>query len=152
GQVPDQSYGYAWPMGPFFALGHLLDMPPWMVQRLLWALLLCVAFFGMPRLTTLVGVVSVEVWPMALAPWVLLPLVRGSKEGSVRRAAAASALVVGCCGGVNAVAVAAVLPLGVIWLLTREPGPRRWRLLGWWTLFTALATAWWSGPLLLLGR
>jgi arabinofuranan 3-O-arabinosyltransferase len=177
GQVPDQSYGYAWPMGPFFALGHLLDMPPWMIQRLWWALLLCVAFFGMlrlcerlmlgseltrvvaafafvltPRLTTLVGVVSVEVWPMALAPWVLLPLVRGSKEGSVRRAAAASALVVGCCGGVNAVAVAAVLPLGVIWLLTREPGPRRWRLLGWWTLFTVLATAWWSGPLLLLGR
>ena len=135
GQVPDQSYGYAWPMGPFFALGHLVDMPPWMIQRLWWALLLCVAFFGMlrlcerlmlgseltrvvaafafvltPRLTTLVGVVSVEVWPMALAPWVLLPLVRGSKEGSVRRAAAASALVVGCCGGVNAVAVAAVLP------------------------------------------
>ena len=177
GQVGDQSYGYAWPMGPFFALGHLVDMPPWMIQRLWWALLLCLAFFGMlrlcerlmlgseltrviaafafvltPRLTTLVGVVSVEVWPMALAPWVLLPLVRGSKEGSVRRAAAASALVVGCCGGVNAVAVAAVLPLGVIWLLTREPGPRRWRLLGWWTLFTVLATAWWSGPLILLGR
>ena len=177
GQVPDQSYGYAWPMGPFFALGHLAHMPPWMIQRLWWALLLCVAFFGMlrllerlmlgseltrlvaalvfvltPRITTLVGVVSVEVWPMALAPWVLLPLVRGSKEGSVRRAAAVSALVVGCCGGVNAVAVAAVLPLGVIWLLTRERGPRRWRLLGWWTFFTVLATAWWSGPLLLLGR
>ena len=177
GQVPDQSYGYVWPMGPFFELGHLAHMPPWMIQRLWWALLLCLAFFGMlrlcerlmlgsdltrllaalvfvltPRLTTLVGVVSVEVWPMALAPWVLIPLVRGSKQGSVRRAAAASALVVGCCGGVNAVAVAAVLPLGVIWLLTREPGPRRWRLLGWWTLFTVLATAWWSGPLLLLGR
>jgi arabinofuranan 3-O-arabinosyltransferase len=177
GQVPDQSYGYAWPLGPFFALGHLAHRPPWMVQRLWWALLLCLAFFGMlrllerlmlgseltrlvaalvfvltPRMTTLVGVVSVEVWPMALAPWVLLPLVRGSQKGSVRRAAATSALVVGCCGGVNAVAVAAVLPLGVIWLLTREPGPRRWRLLGWWTLFTVLATAWWSGPLLLLGR
>ena len=50
GQVPDQSYGYAWPMGPFFALGHLVDMPPWMIQRLWWALLLCVAFFGMLRL------------------------------------------------------------------------------------------------------
>ncbi len=148
-----------------------------MIQRLWWALLLCVAFFGMlrllkrleigsettqlvaalafvltPRMTTLIGVVSVEVWPMALAPWVLLPLVTGSREGSVRRAAARSALVVACCGGVNAVAVAAVLPLGVVWLLTREPGPRRWPLLGWWTLFTVLATAWWSGPLALLGR
>jgi arabinofuranan 3-O-arabinosyltransferase len=177
GQVPDQSYGYAWPMGPFFALGHLAQMPPWMIQRLWWALLMCLAFFGIlrlcralgigtdlsqlvaaaafvltPRFTTLVGVVSVELWPMALAPWVLLPLVRGSREGSVRRAAATSALVVACCGGVNAVAVAAVLPLGVIWLLTRGPGPRRWPLLGWWTLFTVLATAWWSGPLLLLGR
>src|SRR4051794_36041805 len=50
GQVPDQSYGYAWPMGPFFALGHLAHMPPWMVQRLWWALLLCLAFFGMLRL------------------------------------------------------------------------------------------------------
>src|SRR3954468_19530141 len=177
GQVPDQSYGYAWPMGPFFALGHLLDMPPWMIQRLWWALLLCVAFFGMlrlcerlvlgseltqviagfafvltPRITTLLGGTSIEVWPMALAPWVLLPLVKGSREGSVRRAAATSALVVACCGGVNAVAVAAVLPLGVIWILTRRPGPRRWPLLGWWSLFTVLATAWWSGPLLLLGR
>src|SRR4051812_44827163 len=91
GQVPDQSYGYAWPMGPFFAVGHLAHMPPWMVQRLWWALLLCLAFFGMlrllerlalgtdltrlvaalvfvltPRMTTLVGVVSIEVWPMAL--------------------------------------------------------------------------------------
>ncbi len=42
---------------------------------------------------------------------------------------------VACCGGVNAVAVAAVLPLGVIWILTRAGGPRKWRLLGWWTLF-----------------
>lgn len=177
GQVPDQAYGYAWPMGPFFGLGELAQLPPWVVQRLWWALLLCVAFFGIlrlttrlglgtdltrvlaaflyvltPRITTLVGVVSVEVWPMALAPWVLLPLVKGSREGSVRRAAAASALVVATCGGVNAVAVAAVLPLGVLWLLTRERGPRRWRLLAWWTGLTVLATAWWSGPLVLMGH
>ena len=49
--MPDQSYGYAWPMGPFFALGDLVSMPPWMIQRLWWALLLCVAFFGMLRLS-----------------------------------------------------------------------------------------------------
>ncbi|SFC02640.1 arabinofuranan 3-O-arabinosyltransferase [Nocardioides terrae] len=177
GQVQNQAYGYAWPMGPFFWLGHAAQMPGWVVQRLWWALLLCAAFFGVvrlaqrlaigspltqvvagfafvltPRMTTLIGGTSVEVWPMALAPWVLLPLVRGSREGSVRRAAALSALVVATCGGVNAVAVAAVLPLGVIWIVTRDRGPRRWRLLGWWTLFTALATLWWSLPLLLLGR
>jgi arabinofuranan 3-O-arabinosyltransferase len=177
GQVQNQAYGYAWPMGPFFWLGHLVHMPGWVVQRLWWALLLCAAFFGVvrlaqrlaigtpltqvvagfafvltPRMTTLLGGTSVEVWPMALAPWVLLPLVRGSREGSVRRAAALSALVVATCGGVNAVAVGAVLPLCVIWILTRDRGPRKWRLLGWWTLFTTLATLWWSLPLLLLGR
>ena len=40
----------------------------------------------------------------------------------------------------------------MIFILTRARGPRRWRLLGWWTLFTMLATAWWWLPLLLLGR
>ena len=93
GQVPDQSYGYAWPMGPFFGVGNLVNLPPWVIQRAWWALLVCLAFFGIlrlterlgigsevtrviaafafvltPRITTLVGVVSIEVWPMALAP------------------------------------------------------------------------------------
>ena len=177
GQLQNQAYGYAWPMGPFFWLGELVHLPPWVIQRSWWSLLLCLAFFGIvrlaqrldigspttqvlagfafvltPRITTLLGGVSVEVWPMAMAPWVLLPLVTGSRRGSVRRAAALSALAVATCGGVNAVAVAAVLPLGVVWLLTRARGPRKWPLLGWWVLFTGLATAWWSGPLLLLGR
>ncbi|MBZ5736879.1 alpha-(1-_3)-arabinofuranosyltransferase domain-containing protein [Nocardioides mangrovi] len=177
GQIQNQAYGYAWPMGPFFLLGKVMQLPPWVIQRAWWALLLCLAFFGVvklaqklelgspftqvvaafafvltPRITTLLGGTSVEVWPMALAPWVLVPLVIGSQRGSVRRYAALSALVVACCGGVNAVAVAAVLPLGVIWILTRAAGPRKWPLLGWWTTFTVLATLWWSAPLLFLGR
>ncbi len=177
GQIQNQAYGYVWPMGPVFLLGDLAHVPGWVVQRVWWSLLLCAAFFGVvrlaqrlglgtpltqvvagfafvltPRMTTLLGGTSVEIWPMALAPWVLLPLIAGSERGSVRRAAALSALVVACSGGVNAVAVVAVLPLGVIWILTRAGGPRKWRLLGWWTLFTGLATLWWAGPLLLLGR
>ena len=177
GQVQNQAYGYAWPMGPFFLLGDLLNLPPWVIQRLWWALLLCVAFFGVvrlaqrlalgspitqvlagfafvltPRITTLIGGASVEIWPMAVAPWVLIPLVAGSERGSVRRAAAWSALAVACCGGVNAIAVAAVLPLGVIWILTRAAGPRKWPLLGWWVLFTGLSTLWWTAPLLFVGR
>lgn len=177
GQIQNQAYGYAWPMGPFFLVGSWLQLPPWVIQRLWWSLLLCLAFFGVvrlaqrlnlgtpmtqvlagfafvltPRITTLLGGTSVEVWPMALAPWVLIPLVGGADRGSVRRAAAWSALAVACAGGVNAIAVAAVLPLGVIWILTRARGRRRWPLLGWWTLFTVLATLWWSAPLLFLGR
>ena len=176
GHVQNQAYGYFWPMGPFFALGDILALPPWVTQRLWWTLLLCLAFFGVVQLAralglgngrtqvlagfafalsahmlTLVGPTSVEAWPSALAPWVLLPLVRASTEGSVRRGAALSALVVATAGGVNAVAVSAVLPLGLLWILTRERGSRRTALLGWWVLMVALATAWWVVPLLLLG-
>lgn len=176
GQLQNQAYGYLWPMGPFFVVGDWIALPPWVIQRLWWTLLLGLAFVGVvklcrelrlgspwtqvaaayafvlsPRIATLMGASSVEIWPTALLPWVLLPLVRASHRGSVVRGAAAAALVVACCGGVNATAVSAVLPLGVIWILTRAPGPRRWRLLGWWTLFTLLATAWWLVPLLVLG-
>uniref|UniRef100_UPI001BDD61A7 alpha-(1->3)-arabinofuranosyltransferase domain-containing protein n=1 Tax=Pseudonocardia lacus TaxID=2835865 RepID=UPI001BDD61A7 len=177
GQVQNQAYGYLFPMGPFFALGDLLGAPVWVVQRLWWATLLSAAFLGVvvlagqlrvgtpatrivagvayalaPRMVSSLGAVSIEVLPMALAPWVLVPLVVGSRGGSPRRAGAAGGLVVFCVGGVNAAATAAVLPLGALWLLTRAPGPRRRRLMVWWTACTALATAWWVGPLLLLGR
>ena len=54
-------------------------------------------------------------------------------------------------GGVNAAATFAVLPLGVLWLLTRAPGPRRRRLMLWWPVFTLLGTLWWLVPLFVLG-
>jgi arabinofuranan 3-O-arabinosyltransferase len=72
-------------------------------------------------LTTL-GPISIEAWPTAVAPWVLLPLVLGSVAGSARRAALMSALAVAMVGGVNAAATFAVLPLGALWLVTRSPG------------------------------
>lgn len=176
GQLQNQAYGYLWPMGPFFAGGHALGLSPWVTQRLWLGLLLCVAFLGAaqvarafgvrsdvavivagfayatsPRLLSTVGPISIEAWPSALAPWVLLPLVLGSLRGSPRRAGLLSAVAVSMVGGVNAAATSAVLPLGVIWLLTRSNGRRRWSMLGWWAGFTVLGTAWWLIPLFLLG-
>ena len=56
------------------------------------------------------GPVSVEVVPMAMAPWILLPLVHHARLGP-RRAAALSGVAVLACGGVNAAAVLAVAPV-----------------------------------------
>lgn len=176
GQLQNQAYGYLWPMGPFFALGGALDLQGWVVQRLWMALVMVVAFVGTarlartlgvrsdlaclaagfafalsPRMLSTLGPISVEAWPSALAPWVLLPLVRGSSEGSPRRMAMLSGLAVAMVGGVNAAATFAVLPLGVVWLLTREPGPRRRSLMIWWPVFTALGTLWWLVPLFVMG-
>lgn len=176
GQVQNQAYGYLFPMGPFFWLGDLLRAEPWVVQRLWWALVWCVAFVGVvrlcralgigtPRLQLLAGFVfalsprflsvlgpsSIETWPAALAPWVLVPLVVGIRSGRPWLQAARSALAVGCVGGVNAVATAAVLPLGLLWLLMAPQGPRRRALLLWWPPLVVVATLWWLVPLLLLG-
>ncbi|WP_435741479.1 alpha-(1-_3)-arabinofuranosyltransferase domain-containing protein [Nocardioides sp. SYSU DS0663] len=176
GQLQNQAYGYLWPMGPFFLLGWLLDVPAWVVQRLWQGLVMSVALVGTarvaralgvrsdlacllagfafalsPRVLTVLGPISIEAWPGALAPWVLLPLIRGSRVGSPRRAAALSGLAVAMVGGVNAAATFAVLPMGIIWLLTRTSGPRRRALMLWWPLCTALGTLWWLVPLFVMG-
>ncbi len=176
GQLQNQAYGYLFPMGPFFWAGEQLTLPGWVVQRLWLALVLVTAFLGLvllsralgvrsqtavllggfayalsPRMLTTAGPISIEAWPSALAPWVLLPLVLGSRRGSPRVAAGLSALAVAAVGGVNAAATFAVIPLGVVWLLTRAPGRRRRALLLWWPSFTVLLTLWWLVPLFLLG-
>ncbi|WP_164775192.1 alpha-(1-_3)-arabinofuranosyltransferase [Nocardioides pantholopis] len=176
GQLQNQAYGYLWPMGPFFWLGLSAGLPAWVVQRLWMALVLTVAFTGAakvtralgvrsdlaciaaglafalsPRMLTTLGPISIEAWPSALAPWVLLPLVIGAERGSARRAAALSALAVAMVGGVNAAATFAVIPMGAIWLLTRTPGPRRRALMLWWPVFTVLGTLWWLVPLFVMG-
>ena len=150
GQIQNQAYGYFWPMGPLFLLGHEIGLPGWVIQRAWLALVMVVAFLGAalvaralgirrdaavilagftyalsPRMINDLGPHSIEVWPMALAPWVLLPLIVGSRRGSPRQAAALSALAIGMIGGVNAAAASAVLPMGVLWLLTRTRGKRR---------------------------
>lgn len=177
GQVQNQAYGYLFPMGPFHLVGAWIDLPGWAVQRCWLAVILVVAFLGIvklaellrlgspltraiagfafalsPRMLTTLGPISIEAWPSAVAPWVLIPLVIGSTRGSPRKAAVMSAAAIALVGGVNAAATAAVLPLAALWLLTRTPGPRRHSMMVWWPIFTLLGTLWWLVPLFLLGR
>lgn len=109
GQLQNQAYGYLFPVGPFHAVLGSAGIPAWVVQRLWWSTILVVALVGMWRLARALGVrngwaalfaatayalsprfveelsiTSVEVWPMAMAPWVLLPLVLRDRTSSWR--------------------------------------------------------------------
>jgi arabinofuranan 3-O-arabinosyltransferase len=173
GSLQDQYIGYAFPMGFYYLIAHVLHVPVWVAERLWMSLLIVAAFWGLVRLaealrigspsarllagavfalwptfTILVGSSSGGVLPGVLAPWATLPLVRSA---SARTAATRSGLVVVCMGGINAVSTLAVLLLPATYILTRR-GRRRWALAAWWVPATVLATAWWAGPLLYQGR
>ena len=93
GQAQNQAYGYLFPHGAFFLTGDVLGVPGWITQRLWWALLLTVGFWGLlrvaevlgigttasrvvaataftlsPRVLTTLGAISSETLPMMLAP------------------------------------------------------------------------------------
>ena len=173
GSLQDQYIGYAFPMGAFYLITHLLHVPVWVAERLWMSLLVTVGFLGLVRLAEAVGIgtrftrlvagAAFSLWPTftiligsssggvlpgLLAPWAVLPLVR---TGPARMAAARSGLVVACMGGINAVSTLAALVLPGMYILTR-PGRRRQVLAGWWVTAVLLATAWWAGPLLYQGR
>ncbi|BBZ46272.1 membrane protein [Mycobacterium parmense] len=178
GQAQNQAYGYLFPHGTFFLVGHLLGVPGWMVQRLWWALLLTVGFWGLirvaealaiggpasrvigaaafalsPRVLTTLGSISSETLPMMLAPWVLLPTIlalRDSSDKSVRVLAARAGVAVALMGAVNAIATLAACLPAVIWWACHRPNRRWWRYTGWWLLSLALATLWWVVALAML--
>jgi arabinofuranan 3-O-arabinosyltransferase len=177
GTLQNQAYGYLFPMGPFFVLGHLMQLPPWIIQRVWESVLLVAAFLGVFRLSRLlgvagwwprvaagltyalaprmlmeIGIISSELLPVVAAPWVLIPLVQGSLRGSPRRAAMMSGLALLFAGGTNAAATLAILPIPILWLLTRERGPRRAALMRWWALAVGLSCLWWTVPLIVLGK
>lgn len=171
GSIQTLSFGYIFPMGAFYGLGHLLHVPVWCTERVWLALLLTTGFWGVVRLAEalhignrrgrVIGAIAYTIAPIVvtwaavtaallavvLLPWVLIPLVRGSTEGSPRRAAFASGLAVALMGGVNSTVVVATLPLGAVWLLTRPRGARRRALIGWWIVALVMACFWWAAAL-----
>jgi len=163
-----QYAGYLFPMGPFFALGHLLGISDWVVNRVWLALLLALGSWGVVRLCdVLIGrprsaghavagllyllnpyvVVftnrtTVTLIAYAALPWLLLLTHRGLREPRRWALPAAFALVVTACGGgVNAAVVAFVL-LGPVLLMLYEPftGACAWRDAWSFGWRTALAT------------
>lgn len=167
GQVQNQAYGYLFPQGPFFLLTHAIGVPEWIAQRAWWTLLVCLAYSGAlllarrtgvrgtlpqvsaaalyalsPRILTTLTAISSEAWPVALVPWTLIPLTRA------RPRVAGAVLAVAAMGAVNATAtIAACLP-ALLWLVCRRAYSQAARF----TLGAAAVSAWWIGPLLVLGR
>ncbi|MGH3677140.1 MAG: alpha-(1-_3)-arabinofuranosyltransferase [Mycobacterium sp.] len=178
GQAQNQAYGYLFPHGTFFLIGDFLGLPGWVTQRLWWALLITVGFWGLlrvaealgigspgsrviaaaafalsPRVLTTIGAISSETLPMMLAPWVLLPVILALRgAGSVRVLAARSALALALMGAVNAVATLTGCLAALIWWACHRPNRLWWRFTAWWAVCSALAITWWVIALVLLGR
>ena len=93
-------------MGPFFYLGKLAALQPWVIQRLWISAVAVAAFLGVVRLAgrlgigtpwtrvaagcayalspaglTLIGGLSAEFLPAAMLPWILIPLVDAPGAG-----------------------------------------------------------------------
>ena len=122
GSVQDQTFGYLFPMAPFFALTHLLHVPVWWAERIWLALLLTAGSWGVVRLAEALGIgkrwaavlggivycaapivvtwaaSSATLLAVMLLPWLLQPLVVGSSTGSPRTAAARSGVAVALMG------------------------------------------------------
>jgi len=169
GQLQTDAYGYLFPIGPFHWLMKALSVPDWVTQRLWWSLVLCVAFLGIWKLCNVLqygvpwtrlavallyalvprafGELPTEVWPMAMAPWILLPLVSPRARSGWWRASW-SAVAFALIGAANPVASAATLVVPAIWLLVRV----RVKLAAVWLGFVAAVSIWWLVPLLMLLR
>ncbi|RAY12199.1 DUF3367 domain-containing protein [Actinomadura craniellae] len=177
GQLQNQAAGYFFPMGPFYSAGNLLGLPEWITQRLWLSTLLCLAFLGTVRLAERLGIGgpatrlfggmayalgphglsalgqnSWEYLPLAMLPWIVLPLVTAAGGGGLIRAAARSGVAVALCGGINATATVAVLVVPFLYIVTRPRPLPRLRLLCYWSAAVGCAVAWWLVPLLLTGR
>lgn len=176
GELQNQAYGYLFPQGPFYLLADLVNLAPWISERL-WSWLILVAgcegarrlakamafspwaswvvgmAYGLnPRVIAQVGTRTGEILPMAALPWVVLPVVLClTGRLSPRRAALFSAAAYMFTGALNATATVAILPLVfilIVWGVRR--GLARPALLAWWTGLIVLTSVWWAASLMKL--
>ncbi|MGI8633630.1 MAG: alpha-(1-_3)-arabinofuranosyltransferase domain-containing protein [Solirubrobacterales bacterium] len=140
--------GYLWPMGPVFAAGHGVGLPPWLVHRLWLGLVLALTAWGMvllvdalvsgrrgaphivagvlvlanPFVVTFANRTSVTLLALAALPWLLLATHRALAAPRGWWWPAVFALVLTSAGGgVNAATTAWVL-LGPLVLIVYEAG------------------------------
>ena len=177
GSLGYQQSGYWLPFDLWFGTTNLLHLPTWVSQRLYVFTFFALAVWGFTRLadalnigrpwTRIVAAVAYGLSPVILSriawqspfamgavflPWALIPLIRASAGGSVRRAAARSAIAIALIGGANAAVTLAVIPIPFLYLLTRSRGPRRAQLMRWWLFAVFAATLWWVVGLMFLAR
>jgi hypothetical protein len=150
GQLGDvaagQQAGYLFPIGPFFALGHAVGLPDWVVQRLWLGALLALAAWGAARLirallgpgaplaelvagavvvlnpfvVTYTDRTTVTFLAYAALPWLMLAVHRGIRDARGWRWPAVIALLVTASGGGINGAVTAWMLLGPALLLAYE--------------------------------
>ena len=182
GQAQNQAYGYLFPHGTFFLAGHLLGLPGWVTQRLWWALLLTVGFWGLLRVAEALGIGSPTSRVVAAAAFALSPRVlttagvdlvgdpadhagavgaAADDPGAARhdptgvrcaRLAGQAGVAVALMGAVNAIATLAGCLPAVIWWACHRPNRRWWRYTAWWLLAMVLAMTWWVVALVLMAR
>jgi arabinofuranan 3-O-arabinosyltransferase len=175
GGAVDQT-GLLFPMSLFFEVTSVLGVPTWVAERFWLALLLTIGFWGIVRVAEALGIgsrsgrvigavaycvapivvtfaqTSADLLAVVFLPWMLRPLITGSRGGSPRSAAARSGVAVAFMGGVNAAVTFATFPVALLWFATRQKGQRRRQLFGWWIVAVVLATFWWLVSVALDGK
>ncbi len=139
GTVTHEYIGYLLPMGPFYAVFHLLGVPVWVAQRLWLGSILCAAGLGMLYLCRILGMRGPGPTAAALAymlspyflqyagrisvillPWAGLPFMLGLTIVALRRGGwrepALFAFVVALVSGINASSVIYVGVAPILWL------------------------------------
>ncbi len=140
GTVPHQYIGYLLPMGPFYAVFHLVGVPVWVAQRLWLGSILFLAGVGILYLSRVLGLSGPGPTAAALAymlspyflqyagrisvillPWAGLPFMLGLTIVALRRGGwrepAVFAIVVALVSGINATSIIYVGVAPILWLL-----------------------------------